>query len=162
VAAQHAKLAEIFGRTASSAIEVPAPDAWWRRVADATTPEVGASSLVLRIGTRPTDVVKALRVVEATRPTGTSLRAAADLPTGVLHVLLTPVDAPHVADLIGRARNGLGPLGGSCVVEHAPPLAKPGLDVWGDVGPALEPMRRLKRELDPASVLNPGRFVGGI
>jgi glycolate oxidase FAD binding subunit len=162
VAAQHAKVAEIFGRSAGSAIEIPAPDAWWRRVADATSPEAGASSLALRIGTRPTDVVKALRVVEAVRPAGTSLGASADLPTGVLHVLLTPVDAPHVAHLIGRARGGLGPLGGSCVVEHAPPLAKPGLDVWGDVGPALEPMRRLKRELDPAGVLNPGRFVGGI
>jgi glycolate oxidase FAD binding subunit len=47
-------------------------------------------------------------------------------------------------------------------VEHAPPDALAGLDVWGDVGPALEPMRRLKQELDPAGVLNPGRYVGGI
>jgi glycolate oxidase FAD binding subunit len=59
-------------------------------------------------------------------------------------------------------REALVALGGTCVVEHAPPGALAGLDVWGDVGPALESMRRLKREVDPEGVLNPGRFVGGI
>ena len=65
-------------------------------------------------------------------------------------------------DIVTRTREALVTLGGSCVVEHAPVAAKPGLDVWGDVGPALGPMQRLKRELDPADVLNPGRYVGGI
>ena len=54
-------------------------------------------------------------------------------------------------DLRRRARSGRRP--------------SPGLDVWGDVGPAIESMRRLKRELDPAGVLNPGplrgRHLGG-
>jgi FAD/FMN-containing dehydrogenase len=30
------------------------------------------------------------------------------------------------------------------------------------VGPSLAIMRRLKEELDPAGVLSPGRFVGGL
>jgi FAD/FMN-containing dehydrogenase len=30
------------------------------------------------------------------------------------------------------------------------------------VGAALEPMRRLKAELDPLGILSPGRYVGGI
>jgi hypothetical protein len=34
--------------------------------------------------------------------------------------------------------------------------------VWGDPGPALPFMRRLKAELDPGAVLNRGRFVGRI
>jgi glycolate oxidase FAD binding subunit len=63
---------------------------------------------------------------------------------------------------VTRVRQALASLGGSCVIEHAPAEVLPTLDVWGDVGPALEPMRRLKSELDPAGVLNPGRFVGGI
>ena len=73
-----------------------------------------------------------------------------------------PVDARGVSSILARVRDGLAVVGGTCVVEHAPPEAMAGLDVWGDVGPAREAMRRLKRELDASSVLNPGRYVGGI
>jgi FAD/FMN-containing dehydrogenase len=35
--------------------------------------------------------------------------------------------------------------------------------VWGDIDPeTLTIMTRIKREFDPADVLNPGRFVGGL
>jgi len=162
VHAQGAQVAEICGRAGSPAIEVPEADAWWRGVADVTWPEDPETSLSMRIGTRPTDVVKALRAVEAACPTGRGLRATADLANGLLHATLAPVEARRVGDVLARARDALAALGGTCVVEHAPPGAKPGLDVWGDVGPAIEPMRRLKLELDPAGVLNPGRYVGGI
>jgi glycolate oxidase FAD binding subunit len=162
VHAQGAQVAEICGRAGSPPIEVPEADAWWRGVADVTWPEDPETSLSMRIGTRPTDVVKALRAVEAACPTGRGLRATADLANGLLHATLAPVEARRVGDVVARVRDALAALGGTCVVEHAPPGAKPGLDVWGEVGPAIEPMRRLKRELDPAGVLNPGRYVGGI
>jgi glycolate oxidase FAD binding subunit len=116
----------------------------------------------MRIGIRPTDAVKALRAVEAVQPGGGAIRATINLATGVLHTTVTPIEARRVRDVVSRVREALGALDGTCVVEHAPPDALPGLDVWGDVGPALETMRRLKQELDPASVLNPGRYVGGI
>jgi glycolate oxidase FAD binding subunit len=162
VHAQGAHVAEICGRAGSPAIEVPEAGAWWRGVADVTWPEDPETSLSMRIGTRPTDVIKALRAVEAAGPTSGGLRAMADLANGVLHATLVPVEPRRVADVVARAREALAALGGTCVVEHAPPGAKRGLDVWGDVGPAIEPMRRLKRELDPAGVLNPGRYVGGL
>jgi glycolate oxidase FAD binding subunit len=164
VRVQGAQVADVCGRRGSTVIEVPAAHPWWERVAELTWPgpEDGATSLSVRIGTRPTDVVKAFRAVEATWPGDEGLRATADVASGVLHAALTPVEPRRAGEIVARARNALGALGGTCVVEHAPPGAKPGLDVWGDVGPALEPMRRLKRELDPTGVLNPGRFVGGI
>ncbi len=162
VRAQGAQVAEICGRAGSPAIEVPAADAWWRRVAEVTWPEDGATSLALRVGTRPTDVVKAFRLVEAVWPGDDGLRATADVASGGLHAALTPVEARRAGEILTRVRDAVGAIGGTCVVEHAPPGAKPTLDVWGDVGPAVEPMRRLKRELDPAGILNPGRYVGGI
>ena len=116
----------------------------------------------MRIGIRPTDSVKALRALEAVQPGGDALRATLNVATGVLHATLAPIEARRVGDVVARVREALAALDGTCVVEHAPPDAMPGLDVWGDVGLAIEPMRRLKRELDPASVLNPGRYVGGI
>ena len=160
VRAQGAQVAEICGRAGGTPREVSEADEWWRRAAEVLWPPEGAASLTLRVGTRPTDVVKALRAMEAVA--GKQLVATADLATGVLQGTLTPVEAPRVADIVTRTRDALATLGGSCVVEHAPVSAKAGLDVWGDVGPALGPMQRLKRELDPADVLNPGRYVGGI
>jgi glycolate oxidase FAD binding subunit len=162
VRAQGSQVADICGRAGSPAIEVPQADAWWQRIADVTWPDGPATHLSLRIGTRPTDAVKALRAVEAVQPGGGAIRVTIDVATGVLHATLAPIEARRVGDVVARVREALAALDGSCVVEHAPPDALPGLDVWGDVGSALEAMRRLKRELDPAGVLNPGRYVGGI
>jgi glycolate oxidase FAD binding subunit len=51
---------------------------------------------------------------------------------------------------------------GHMVVEKVRHSVKEGFDVWGYEAPALEIMRRIKREFDPRGLLNPGRFVGGI
>jgi len=42
------------------------------------------------------------------------------------------------------------------------PEKMPAFDAWGSVGDALPLMKALKQQLDPKSMLNPGRFVGGI
>lgn len=52
--------------------------------------------------------------------------------------------------------------GGHAVVEKVRSEVKNGFDVWGYEAPALEIMRRIKQEFDPKTLLNPGRFVGGI
>jgi FAD/FMN-containing dehydrogenase len=36
------------------------------------------------------------------------------------------------------------------------------LDAWGNAGDALPLMKAVKKQLDPESTLNPGRFVGAI
>jgi glycolate oxidase FAD binding subunit len=64
---------------------------------------------------------------------------------------------------VSGLRAALAPEGGSLVVERAPRVVKDTVDVWGPVAPeALAIMRRLKSEFDPAGILNPGRFVGGL
>jgi glycolate oxidase FAD binding subunit len=161
VRAQGARLAAICGGFGSPAIEVPVADAWWRRVSDVTWPEEPATSLAVRIGARPTDIVKALRAVEAVWSTGETLRVTADVASGVLHATAA-VEGRRAGDIVAGVREALATLGATCVVEHAPPDARLGLDVWGDVGRSIEPMRRLKHELDPVGVLNPGRYVGGL
>jgi glycolate oxidase FAD binding subunit len=44
----------------------------------------------------------------------------------------------------------------------APDAFKAGIDVWGQEPATLDIMRALKREFDPAGILNPGCFVGSI
>ena len=52
--------------------------------------------------------------------------------------------------------------GGNLVVESSPLLIKKQVDVWGEPRSDYVVMRRLKEQIDPAGILNRGRFVGGI
>ena len=61
-----------------------------------------------------------------------------------------------VGDLEG-ARRGMESKGGSLAV-----LTPSQIDAWGNPGGALPLMRALKQQFDPNSILNRGRFVGGI
>ena len=52
--------------------------------------------------------------------------------------------------------------GGGLVVESSPPSIKKRVDVWGQSRSDYLVVRRLKEQIDPAGILNIGRFVGGI
>jgi glycolate dehydrogenase FAD-binding subunit len=52
--------------------------------------------------------------------------------------------------------------GGGLVVESSPPSIKKKVDVWGKSRSDHVVFRRLKEQIDPAGILNTGRFVGGI
>lgn len=66
------------------------------------------------------------------------------------------------AGLVADLRRRVARLGGSLVVEDAPPELAEAADVWGPTADNFPIMQRLKREFDPHHVLNPGRFVGGL
>jgi glycolate oxidase FAD binding subunit len=52
--------------------------------------------------------------------------------------------------------------GGGLVVESSPLSIKKKVDVWGQSRSDYVVARRLKEQIDPAGILNAGRFVGGI
>ena len=51
---------------------------------------------------------------------------------------------------------------GSMVMECAPASLKQKLDPWGSPREDFPLMKRIKDNVDPLGVLNPGRFLGGI
>ncbi|MGZ8522295.1 MAG: hypothetical protein ACXWX7_19350, partial [Candidatus Binatia bacterium] len=51
---------------------------------------------------------------------------------------------------------------GHAVIFTAPAKLKQATDVWGPATPAHALMGKIKHEFDPAGLLNPGRFVGGL
>ena len=51
---------------------------------------------------------------------------------------------------------------GNLVVESSPPSIKKKVDPWGKSRADALIMRRIKKQMDPAGILNPVRFVGGI
>ncbi|MCD4715137.1 MAG: FAD-binding oxidoreductase [Desulfobacterales bacterium] len=53
-------------------------------------------------------------------------------------------------------------VGGNLVVERAPAGVKERLKVWGEAGSDFVVMKRVKDQIDPAGVMSPGRFIGGL
>lgn len=93
-----------------------------------------------------------------------SLAASAHAGSGVVRAAYVPgAAAPEaVRDGVEALRREAEAVGGSLVVEAAPPNVKRHLDAWGKPGEAFAVMRRLKAEFDPRGILSPGRFPGGI
>lgn len=70
-----------------------------------------------------------------------------------------PSDKLH--GVLTNVRTNLEKMGGSLVLLHRP-AALPPFDAWGTPGDSLPLMKTIRRQLDPANTLNPGRFLGGI
>jgi glycolate oxidase FAD binding subunit len=93
---------------------------------------------------------------------GLDAAAIAQAGNGAIHATVAGADR-EVLQVVRRLRDGLGAEGGSVVLERAPVTLKRNLDVWGPApAAAFALMERIKRELDPLGILNPGRFVGGL
>jgi glycolate oxidase FAD binding subunit len=67
-----------------------------------------------------------------------------------------------LAEIIGKLTAEAVKYEGNLVVESCPPEIKEKISVWGQRRSDHLIMRRLKENMDPRGVLNPGRFVGGI
>ena len=63
---------------------------------------------------------------------------------------------------IESARDAARAHGGTAVVEQLAAPLKDGIDVWGEEPDSIGVMRRIKQQFDPADLLNPGRFIGGL
>ncbi len=138
---------------ASAAIRSSAPP-WWATLPGPTT---------LKATTTISGVRDALRSVAVAAGSGAitaSIRCSPGL--GILYIGLSEDSEPEMVDyLLRRLRDHFQKTGGSVVVLRASAEIRAAVDVWGPVG-ALELMRRVKANFDPAGLLAPGRFVGGI
>jgi glycolate oxidase FAD binding subunit len=73
-----------------------------------------------------------------------------------------PLDRDATGPEIDRLRALAGRDGGSLILARCPTDWKAALSVWGPPRPDWPMAERVKRALDPAGVMNPGRFVGTI
>jgi glycolate oxidase FAD binding subunit len=87
--------------------------------------------------------------------------------SGILHSYVLPEkkSRPKIEpflELIEKLKAETVKNEGTVVVESSPLSIKKKIDVWGGPRKDYPVMSRLKKEIDPGSILNPGRFVGGI
>jgi FAD/FMN-containing dehydrogenase len=137
-------------------------DAVWRKLSAAAMQT--SDNLVWRSDLRPGDMASFLNDVVALERDETShvsLRWHAGLGDGRLRVIArAPVYHREAVRALERLRGKAETLGGSLVIERAPLEIKSEIDSWGDFGSTTELMQRVKSELDPGSMLSPGRFLG--
>ena len=117
--------------------------------------------LGLKITYLPAELPAAMHAIaRATARFGVRPSVRGSVAAGVLYAGF-PVQAPEVATgIVSDLRSAISE--GSVVVQGGPARLRAEMDVWGPVGNALDLMRRVKHRFDPAGILNPGRFVGGI
>ncbi len=142
---------------------------WWR-VAERPAHSDGPGAVRVKVSVPFGRVPEAVRAIEDRRRSfGGHPAIGGRAGSGVIYVDWAWPEAATVdrrmsetAESLRALRGVCQELGGSLVVEECPRALKDHLDVWGEVGPSLAIMRRLKETLDPRAVMNPGRFVGGI
>ena len=121
----------------------------------------------LKVSLLPSRLSEALAALDSVPRQGFRLGMVVGPGYGGLRLLLWADGEPtHLAkearSYIASAQREVGRLGGHLVVERCPAAVKEGLDVWGEVPGGADVMRRIKAELDPKGMFNPGRFVEGI
>jgi glycolate oxidase FAD binding subunit len=122
------------------------------------------NALVSRLSVLPTEIGPALlRLREIAQQAG--LRANAVINAhglGVVRLEDSESAENGTLTVAEELRQSVSKRHGTLVMLSVPLAVKPRLDVWGPAPDALPLMRRVKAQLDPKDVLNPGRFVGGI
>jgi glycolate oxidase FAD binding subunit len=123
---------------------------------------------VARVALLPTQVAAYLGEAEGgMRAVGLRLVAAAHAGSGIATLVLggpegEPAGVAVTVKALGWLRDQARALSGELVVEWAPLAVKEEVSVWDAASPAVRIMQRIKAQLDPKGVMNPGRFVGGI
>jgi glycolate oxidase FAD binding subunit len=116
-------------------------------------------SALFKMSAAPADAIPAISNL-ATIATANVNYSAVVQATGLATVILTG-DKQQVSSVSQTFRKRMEGAGGSLVALGNSALSSE-FDAWGHPGDALPLMRAIKHQLDPNSILNPGRFVGGI
>lgn len=114
---------------------------------------------IAKISLLPSRIAETLETFAKLLPT--HLRWSALLQGTGLGCVYVEGQPAHIAAALTEFRARLESEGGSLVIaqRHS---AVPPIEAWGAAGDVLSLMRAVKRQFDPLSTLNPGRFVGGI
>ena len=161
---ESANLLSTAGAVAVESMDTVAGQSLLRRLTDLGWDADTKPALGVKVNLPPAAVGQLAGYVES-KGWGEDWGIVADVGFGTVQLLRWD-EAPDPAAAIGEIasiREKAQSLGGTAVVEHCPLAVKAGIDVWGG-GAAMEGelaiMRRIKDNLDPAGILNPGRFMG--
>ena len=162
--------AKVMERGGASAVEyLPhgEGDGLWQALTDLGWAEEGLPHLVAKVSTLPSEVRDVVAMASSLGIPPFTQGMVADVGWGLVRLLWWAGEdssnaRENLEDTITRLREGARRLGRYAVVERCSVEVKRNIDVWGDSLEGMAIMRSIKQELDPAGILNPGRFAGGI
>jgi glycolate oxidase FAD binding subunit len=136
----------------------------WAQLAAPARDAFASPAAVMSLSVLPTMVADTMEQgTEAARRRGLASAWVAHAGVGaVTAALAAEREAATVASVLGEWRTIARAGGGHATLTWAPLAVKSQVPVWDDAGPAGRIMQRIKAQLDPGNVLNPGRFVAGI
>jgi glycolate oxidase FAD binding subunit len=143
-------------------------DRAWRTAADLPRQAYPEVTAVMKWGVLPTQVADLIdHGGDVARRHGLSAAFTAHAGVGIVTAVLGSgggggAAANTVAATLGDWRALVRDANGHASLEWAPLAVKERVPVWDAPGAPHRIMQRLKGELDPNGILNPGRFVGGI
>jgi glycolate dehydrogenase FAD-binding subunit len=145
----------------------PLPSAAWPRLAAAARGAFPVATAVMSFDVLPAQVAELMEQgAGVARARGLQTAWAAHAGVGVVNAALVsdrePREPGPVAAVLSEWREMAHAGGGHATLEWAPLAVKSQVPVWDDPGAAGRVMQRIKAQLDPKRILNPGRFVAGI
>ena len=149
-------MAERFGLTAES-FEDHLHRQFWAGIENFP---LSSGRLVFRLMVPRATTADAIRTIESWQVDGLRPAIVADAMAGTLWIA-GPASAA-AANLFPKLIAYGHERRGHAVMLAAPFEFKQSVDVWGSPPPALELMRKIKKQFDPHGLLNPGRYVVGI
>jgi glycolate oxidase FAD binding subunit len=163
---QSAELGRIVGPLGGRAVET-LPVETWSRLARGARDVFATPAAVMKLIVLPAGVAEAMEHgASAARERGLltawSAHAGVGVVTAAVGLMHEPAELGPIASVLGEWRQIARAGGGHATLEWAPQAVKAEVPVWDDLGAAGRIMQRIKAQLDPQNLLNPGRFVAGI
>ena len=163
---QCAELARIAGACGGKEAQ-PLPADTWSQLASAARAAFPVAAAVMAFAALPSQVAELMEQgASVARARGLTSAWAAHAGVGVVRAAVASDGAPKDPAVLAAAltewREMARAGGGHATLEWAPLAVKSQVPVWDDLGAAGRVMQRIKAQLDPRNILNPGRFVGGI
>jgi glycolate dehydrogenase FAD-binding subunit len=139
----------------------------WARLAPAARVAFATPAAVMALAVLPSQVAELMEQgAGIARARGLASAWAAHAGVGVVRGALASdpgsKDQAAVAAVLAEWREMARAGGGHANLEWAPLAVKSQVPVWDDPGAAGRIMERIKAQLNPRNILNPGRFVAGI
>ena len=125
------------------------------------------AATVLKLSVLPSRLRELLDAVCAAAELSDLPRAVLARGLGVVYAALLPAKRDsgalrRVVQATGQILNSCAGLGGNSSIPWCPGEWKESLSVWGPDRSDFAQMRKLKSVFDPAGILAPGRFAGGM